>query len=233
MGLVLARLRPQWFYAYIGVAQTTNAPESERRGWRFAMDAARKAGDSQAIRELQAIAPYGEGGKRVKAQDLFVQRKWLGTFGGVMAHRKGNEVEIEAASLSPDYSPSELRRVWDGNSFSQKYLLEDAVNTDMTFINSLDCPLILLEGRHDYSTNSQLAADWFARVKAPSKQLVWFENSAHEPMIEEPGKFLVSLVRYARPFAEKAGDIAPDVAQQPAKDKASHERNAPPKLSKR
>jgi hypothetical protein len=26
---------------------------------------------------------------------------------------------------------------------------------------------------------------------------------------EEPGKTLISLVRYARPFAEKAGDVAP------------------------
>ena len=42
-----------------------------------------------------------------------------------------------------------------------------------------------------------------------AKQLVWFEHSGHEAMNEEPGKFLVSLVRYARPFAEKAGDVAP------------------------
>jgi hypothetical protein len=28
-------------------------------------------------------------------------------------------------------------------------------------------------------------------------------------MTEEPGKFLISLVRYARPVAERAGDVAP------------------------
>jgi hypothetical protein len=38
---------------------------------------------------------------------------------------------------------------------------------------------------------------------------IWFENSAHLPMTEEPGKFLVSLVRYARPITERAGDTAP------------------------
>jgi hypothetical protein len=46
-------------------------------------------------------------------------------------------------------------------------------------------------------------------VKAPEKQLIWFEHSAHMPMTEEPGKFLLSLVRCARPIAEKAGDVAP------------------------
>jgi len=39
--------------------------------------------------------------------------------------------------------------------------------------------------------------------------LVWFEHSAHTPITEEPGKFLLSLVRCARPIAEKAGDVAP------------------------
>ena len=28
-----------------------------------------------------------------------------------------------------------------------------------------------------------------AALQAPSKRLVWFENSAHTPHLEEPGKF--------------------------------------------
>jgi proline iminopeptidase len=54
--------------------------------------------------------------------------------------------------------------------------------------------------------NAQVAAEWFKKVKAPSKRFVWFENSAHLPMTEEPGKFLMSLVRYARPLAKRASD---------------------------
>jgi len=214
MGLALARLRPGWFYAYIGTGQITDGPESERRGWRFAMDAARNAHNTKAVRELQLIAPYARPGKEIPIKDLLVQRKWLSLYGGVMAYRTGNQVEVKTASLSPDYSDSEIRRIWDGNQFSEKFLLQDVVKTNMTSIVSLDCPLILLEGRHDFNVNAQLAADWFARVKAPSKQFVWFEHSAHEAMNEEPGKFLVSLVRYARPFAEKAGDVAPDNGQK-------------------
>ena len=57
--------------------------------------------------------------------------------------------------------------------------------------------------------NSDVAAAWFETVAAPDKHLVWFEHSGHMPMTEEPGKFLLSLVRYARPLAERAGDAAP------------------------
>jgi proline iminopeptidase len=209
LGLELAQRHPEWLYAYIGTGQVTNGPESERRGWVFAMEAARKAGNTQAINQLQAIAPYGTPGKRVPLNDLFVQRKWLGEFGGVMAYRTGNQMEIKIVGLSPDYSDSEIRHIWDGNKFSEEFLLEDVINADLSSITRLDCPLILLEGRHDMNVNSELAADWFAHIKAPSKQFVWFEHSGHEAMNEEPGKFLLSLVRYARPFAETAGDIAP------------------------
>jgi pimeloyl-ACP methyl ester carboxylesterase len=74
-------------------------------------------------------------------------------------------------------------------------------------VTRLECPLILFSGRHDYNVSSEVGAEWFEKVRAPSKRLVWFENSAHEVMDEEPGKVLVSLVQYARPIAERAGDV--------------------------
>jgi hypothetical protein len=40
-------------------------------------------------------------------------------------------------------------------------------------------------------------------VKAPMKRFVWFEQSAHLPMTEEPGKFLLSLVHDVRPLAHE------------------------------
>jgi proline iminopeptidase len=40
-----------------------------------------------------------------------------------------------------------------------------------------------------------------ARVQAPGKKFVWFENSAHMMMKEESGRFLVHLVQDARPYA--------------------------------
>ena len=83
------------------------------------------------------------------------------------------------------------------------------VALDLAKTNKLAVPLILFEGRHDRNVNSEVAASWFDKVKAPEKQLIWFEHSGHMPMTEEPGKFLLSLVRYARPIAEKAGDTAP------------------------
>jgi pimeloyl-ACP methyl ester carboxylesterase len=209
LGLQLAQRHPEWLYAYIGVEQLIDGPENERRGWRFAMDAARRAGNAGAVRELEAIAPYAARGQIVPIKDIYVQRKWVGFYGGVMAYRPDNTADSELAWLSPDYSDQEIGHIWDGNKFATPYLLPELLALDLASNRKLAVPLILFAGRHDYNVNSEVAAAWFDTVEAPEKHLVWFEHSAHMPMTEEPGKFCLSLVRYARPIAEKTGDIAP------------------------
>jgi pimeloyl-ACP methyl ester carboxylesterase len=207
-GMQLALRHPDWLYAYIGVGQMTNMPESERRGWAFALDAARRSGNAEAIHQLQSIAPYFEPGHPNPLKDLYIQRKWVGYFGGVMAYHHDNVADSDLVKLSPDYTREELRHIYDGNKFSERFLLADLVDGDWS-LTRIGCPLFLFEGRHDYNANSELAWEWFEKVQAPAKQFVWFENSGHMPMTEEPGKFLVSLVRFVRPIAEKVGDAAP------------------------
>jgi pimeloyl-ACP methyl ester carboxylesterase len=209
LGLQLAQRHPEWLHAYIGVSKFINGPENERHNWRFAIDAARRAGKAEAVRELEAIAPYAAPGQTIAIKDLYVQRKWVGFYGGVMAYRRDNSAESALVRLSPDYSDEEIGRVWEGNAFATPYLLPMLLTLDLSSIRKIDVPLILLVGRHDATVNSDIAAAWLDTVDAPEKRLVWFEHSAHMPMTEEPGKFLLSLVRYARPIAEKAGDVAP------------------------
>lgn len=209
IGLEFARRRPEWLHAYIGMGQAVNSPESERRGYAFALAAARKTGNKQAITELESIAPYAAPGKPIPLEDVRIERKWSDFFGGVMAYRT-HQIDGIAAGLSPDYSDEEARRVFDGNGFSQDYLFSPVLDVDLTHVTKLDCPLIVLAGRHDRSVNSYVAHEWFERVQSPLKRFVWFERSAHEVMMEEPGKLLVTLVTHARPIAARAGDVAPE-----------------------
>jgi len=212
LGLQLAKRHPEWLYAYIGVGQVTDGPESERRGYVFAVDAARQAGNAEAVHQLEAIAPYFAPGQPAPPlKNIYTQRKWLDFYGGVMAHRQSNSGESDLAVLSPDYTDNEISHIWDGNDFSESYLLAKLLSLDLTGIRELRCPLIIFAGRYDFNVNAQLVADWFGKVEAPSKQFVWFENSAHLPMTEEPGKFLMSLVHYAWPLAQGADHSLPPV----------------------
>jgi proline iminopeptidase len=205
LGLELARRHPEKLHAYIGVGQMTNMPESERRGWRFAMDAAMRERNAEAVSALNAIAPYAAPGKDMPLEDIFAQRHWVEYYGGTMAYRHGNQAEGALAELSPDYADAEIPHIWEGNAFGERYLLPGALSLDLSQTRALACPLIILAGRHDMNVNSQLASDWFNVVASPQKRFVWFEHSAHLPMTEEPGKYLTSLLQFARPIAGRAG----------------------------
>jgi pimeloyl-ACP methyl ester carboxylesterase len=39
----------------------------------------------------------------------------------------------------------------------------------------------------------------FEALRAPSKKLVWFEHSGHEPFVDEPDKFNVARAELVRP----------------------------------
>lgn len=209
LGIELARRHPDWLHAYIGMGQITNSPESERRGLRFALDAARRDKNDLAVRELEALGPYAAPGQPITLADLYKQRKWLGYYGGAVFGRKNFDHEGAATRLSPEYTDADLRTIWKASDFSAEHLLAETVALDFSRYTRFECPIIVFNGRHDYNVSASAAAEWFETVRAPSKKLVWFENSAHEMFNEEPGKMLVSLVRYARPIAEKAGDAAP------------------------
>src|SRR4030095_3943235 len=70
LGLTLQARHPNWLHAYIGVGQLVDGSESERRVWRFAIEAARRDGNVQAVRELEALAPYAAPGRRLSIEDI-------------------------------------------------------------------------------------------------------------------------------------------------------------------
>lgn len=209
LGIEIARRHPGWLHAYIGSGQIADSPESERRGLRFALDAARSDNNLQAVRELEALGPYAAPGRPIVLKDLYLQRKWLGHYGGAVYQRRNFDHEGAAARLAPEYSDADLRTLWKAGDFSAEHLLAETVTLDFSNYRRFDCPVILFNGRHDRNVSSSVAAEWFDRVEAPYKKLVWFEHSAHEAFNEEPGKMLDALLRHVRPIAERAGDAAP------------------------
>ncbi|MGM0437956.1 MAG: alpha/beta fold hydrolase, partial [Bacillota bacterium] len=62
-------------------------------------------------------------------------------------------------------------------------------------IERIDIPVYLCMGKYDYQTPSIIAKEFCAKLRAPRKEFIWFEESAHSTMLEEPDKFLEVLLR--------------------------------------
>ena len=209
LGLRLAATHPEWLHAYIGMGQATDSPESERRGWRWTMAQALGDRNEEAIAELRSIAPYAQKAGPIPVQSILTQRKWLGHYGGAAWRRRGGDFEAAAFKLAPEYSDQDVRNAFKGQAAVTNALLPHILSTDLSTIRTLKVPMILINGRHDRNVSSEVAAEWFAKLRAPSKTLIWFERSGHHMTSEEPGKLLMALVTHARPIAARAGDVAP------------------------
>lgn len=206
LGVALAQRHPEWFYAYLGVGQMVNMQKNEEDGYQFALEQAKSHHNSEAERELLALAPYPG---KLTFDRIGVQRKWLMYYGGLTYGRTNFSYDSTARRLSPEYTQRDLDLVDEGGLYSLTHLLGplEAVNYD--FVTNFKCPVFLFEGKHDYAVSHALSAEWFGHLKAPSKKLVWFDNSAHMIMQEEPGRFLFHLITDLYPLAVEAGDVAP------------------------
>jgi pimeloyl-ACP methyl ester carboxylesterase len=54
-------------------------------------------------------------------------------------------------------------------------------------------PYFIFDGVHDNNTPASLVQDYFDAIKAPHKELIWFEHSGHNPMGDESEKFKTLL----------------------------------------
>jgi pimeloyl-ACP methyl ester carboxylesterase len=62
-------------------------------------------------------------------------------------------------------------------------------------VSLLDVPVVMVQGRHDQVAPAEAAQRYADSLQAPSKRLVWFEDSAHTPHLDEPDKFRNLLVK--------------------------------------
>jgi pimeloyl-ACP methyl ester carboxylesterase len=201
LGLSLAKHHPEWLYAYIGMGQIVDMREGERQGYAWTLAAARERGNTEAVKELQAIAPYPEADGSLPLAKIGTERKWNLRFGGLAFGRSSYDVFENAEKLSPEYSDAELAGIDQGSGFTLPKLLPELAKFDYSRETDFSCPIFMFEGRHDTTTPSSVVAAWFEKVRAPAKKFVWFENASHMVHIEEPGRVLVHLVGDALPLA--------------------------------
>ncbi len=69
-----------------------------------------------------------------------------------------------------------------------KAVWEDIITTNYRNLDKLAVPITFICGSKDLLTSGELTYQFYENLQA-DKQFVWFENSAHCPLWEEPAKF--------------------------------------------
>jgi proline iminopeptidase len=208
VGLQLAQRHPELLFAYVGMGQVISGLENERVSYALTLAQAEATHNATAVQELKAIAPYPEPDGSIPIEKVIIERKWSSTFGGLVHGRDGVGHFLNLAELAPDYSAEDVAAIEKGSELSLPHLLPEVARFDYTQVTHFTCPVIIFAGRYDTTTPSQVPAEWLTRVSAPSKRLIWFENSAHMMMAEEPGRMLLHLVQDVLPLATPPGTVS-------------------------
>ena len=187
LGLSYAAEHPENLYAYISVSQEVNSLEGERISLAYVQEQARLRGNQQAQAELAGIDPElyttKEGFKQLQ-----IQRKWLLQYGGVYSSHTSYAHEIRSLLTTREYSLFDFA-LWPlGSSRSLQQLFPEVMKVNFfEQVPQVHVPVYFLAGRHDYNTPFELVEIYYTQLDAPAgKQLIWFEDSAHAIMWDEP-----------------------------------------------
>jgi len=72
----------------------------------------------------------------------------------------------------------------------------DAIQGElMDTVTSVRVPVFFFVGRRDYTAPFELTQEYFTRLDAPHKELVWFDESAHFAFLEEPERIGTEMRR--------------------------------------
>lgn len=202
IGLSVAAKRPDLLHVYVGMGQVIDSRENERVGMAWTIEKAKRAGDDEAVRAVEALLPYpDEGPFEISKADGW--RQHAIKYGSLAANRTNIDFYSNSTRLSPEYTLKD-RKAWiDGSLFSVTNLWPRLADLSFNDLKKVDVPVVMLLGRHDYTTASTLADRWLTNAQAPVKKAIWFENSAHLPMIEEPGRVFKALLDDVLPLVKE------------------------------
>ena len=193
-GLLYAERHPENVAAYVGIGQEADTPESERRSYAFLLREARLKGNAEDATRLLNLGPPHKGAP-------WTPRDLLQKYGAAF-HA---DLDVPKLALISAAASEVNWRDLAALFFAKRYneAIEDA-EANVVFDRDhlrFAVPMFFFSGRYDHTVDAALAARYLARLSAPKKGFVWFENSAHSPPFEEPAKFDAIMLHEIRPLA--------------------------------
>jgi len=196
LGILYTERFPEKVAAYVGTGQIGEWAAFEIASYQFILAEAERRGHRKAIRELRAIGPPPHA-----FWDMVVERKWITRFVSVV--RGMSLLRFTRITLGgPEASILDLPNILLSQLVTPKLMWQELIRVNL--INSapaLQIPVFFFLGRHDRVVIPETSLAYFDVLRAPSKTLIWFEESGHEPPTEEPEKFNRLMDEMVRPVA--------------------------------
>ena len=186
LGILVAQQFPELFHAYVGIAQLACSQERDRQIQdQWIRKKAEAVGNHAALLQLDGGAPLD-------------REEWLFEFGAEL-HKERSWLPLLLIGLgAPEYNLRDVLHIKAGVSFTARNMKYNAISGALLdTVTELKLPVYFFTGKYDYTDPFECTEEYYRRMKAPKKELVWFDNSAHFPFLEEPQKFAEEMRRVA------------------------------------
>jgi pimeloyl-ACP methyl ester carboxylesterase len=177
LGMVVIARHPELYHAYVGIGQLARSSPIAAIQDEYIRQSARRMGDQDAIKELE------EKGASDRETLLF-------KFGGEIHNAKSFMPLLLTGLAAPEYSLRDARNIPKGVSLYSRNFVYNSISGELIdVITQVEIPVYFFTGRYDYADPFTLTEQYFSKINAPEKHIVWFEESAHFPFYEEPVAF--------------------------------------------
>ncbi len=190
LGVHVVRRAPARVAAYVGTGQIVNWTLQEERGYDWALAEARRQNKNRAIKALEALGRPKDGSYATGVRGLEIERRWLGTLGGITKEPSFLVPWLLSTATCGDYPLGAKLRTVKAMRRSLELLWPELARTTNFALDAtrFDVPVHLFAGRHDHITDVEQIEAWHAALEAPSKRLQIVE-AGHLCQFEEPARF--------------------------------------------
>jgi pimeloyl-ACP methyl ester carboxylesterase len=177
LGMLLISRRPDLYRAYVGIGQLARSSPIAGIQDAFIIRQATARNDQDALRQM-ATEPRA------------VRETLLFRYGGELHHATSFTPLLLAGLRAPEYSLRDALDVPKGVSLYSRSFVYNSIQGELSdAVKSVTVPVYFFTGRYDYTDPFTLTEQYLAGLAAPTKRLIWFDNSAHFPFFEEPTVF--------------------------------------------
>jgi len=195
LGLKLIEKYPNDYEAYIGISQVINTEKSIELSLQWIKEQAQTKGDTEVLEKITRLENKDTSFCKTRL-DCFMEKYQLLTKYNGSVHKKEIAKEIEKAEgYYDDYKEYDW---FNAFIFSATTMEDDIFSTDLTGITQLEIPVYFLMGRHDWNLPTIVTENFVKNLYAPKKEIIWFENSGHEPLEEEANKFNETIIKIVK-----------------------------------
>jgi len=194
LGVLYTARFPHKVAAYVGCGQLGDCKAGDALSYEYALATAQRQGHRKALKALRRMGPPPH-----RTDDLMSERTWVQRLDGQLGPRALWKMGRMILG-TPEASLFELPQAFRAFRFTL-----DAMWAEVSALNllelapSLQVPVFFLLGRNDHWVPAAASMAYVDALTAPSKRVVWFEHSGHEPFMDEPEAFNAAMRDLVRP----------------------------------